>query len=120
MTSKVHVKCDKCLEKNLERTETEEGHAWVCPRFKRYGIRSRIVPKLLCFWRFLTTALCARSERGKGCGVIITEERYAEMKEEIEEELRAEEAAKRRAEKVPHRSPALANIQTVLYLTVVA
>ena len=73
-----------------------------------------------CVLAFLTTALAARSERGKGCGVIITEERYAEMKEEIEEELRAEEAAKRRAEKVPHRSPALANIQTVLYLTVVA
>jgi len=40
-------------------------------------------------------------ERGKGCGVIVSEERYAELKSEIEEERRlVEEAAKRRAEQV--------------------
>jgi hypothetical protein len=45
-----------------------------------------------------------RAERGKGCGIIISEERYAEMQREAEEELRlqreAEEAAHRRAEQV--------------------
>ncbi len=33
--AKVAIKCENCLEKKLERTETEEGFAWVCPRFKR-------------------------------------------------------------------------------------
>lgn len=35
MAAKISVKCENCMEKNLERTETEEGHAYVCPRFKR-------------------------------------------------------------------------------------
>ena len=34
-TAKVAIKCENCLEKKLERTETEEGFAWVCSRFKR-------------------------------------------------------------------------------------
>jgi hypothetical protein len=33
--AKVLIKCENCMEKNLERTETEEGFAWVCPRFKK-------------------------------------------------------------------------------------
>ncbi len=33
--AKVAIKCENCLEKKLERTETEEGFAWVCSRFKR-------------------------------------------------------------------------------------
>jgi formylmethanofuran dehydrogenase subunit E len=33
--AKIAVKCENCMEKILERTETEEGHAWVCPRFKK-------------------------------------------------------------------------------------
>jgi hypothetical protein len=82
MPPKIPVKCENCGDKKLERTETEEGHAWVCPRFKR-------------------------AERGKGCGCIISEERYAEMQREVEEELQlqraAEEAAHRRAEQV-HRA----------------
>ena len=64
-SSKVHVKCENCLEKNLERTETEDGFAWVCPRYARAKVK------------------------GKGCGVVITEQRYAEMKAEEEQMMRA-------------------------------
>jgi len=34
MATKILIKCENCGDKNLERTETEEGHAWVCARFK--------------------------------------------------------------------------------------
>ena len=76
-SSKVKVKCESCQEKALERAETEEGFAWVCPKYAR------------------------AKQKGKGCGVVVTEQRYAEMKAEQEEMLQAAaDAAQRRAEEV--------------------
>jgi hypothetical protein len=74
------VKCENCQEKDLERAETEEGFAWVCPRYAR------------------------AKQKGKGCGVVITEQQYAEMRMEIEEAA-AEHAAAENAQRLAQVCP---------------
>ena len=76
--TKPRIKCESCDEKFLERTETEEGHAWVCPRFKK-------------------------AARGVGCGIIVSEELYAQMQRDFEQE---QEAAVRIAQEEEKRQRA--------------
>ena len=79
-SSATKVKCENCQEKDLERAETEEGFAWVCPRYGR------------------------AKQKGKGCGVVITEQKYAEMRMEIEEAA-VERAAAKNAQQLAQVCP---------------
>ena len=60
--------CENCEEKELVKIETEQGNFWACSNVKK-------------------------SERGKGCGIMITEEEYLERKDSL---LSAKQAAQKR------------------------
>ena len=60
--------CENCEEKELVKIETEQGNFWACSNLKK-------------------------SERGKGCGIMITEEEYLERKDSL---LSAKRAAQKR------------------------